>query len=111
MPDFGLMFHRNLLEEAKDPWALRFAADPEGLRRACLALNGQLFHHGDVAYAIELFEGLSIVIQLWLGDEEFPPVLRFLWDENALMYLRYETMYYAKGLLLHQLKRWMDPWT
>ena len=50
------------------------------------------------------FDGLPIVIQLWLGDEEFPPSLRFLWDENALMYLRYETMYYAKGLLLQRLK-------
>ena len=40
---------------------------------------------------------------LRLGDEEFPPGLRFLWDENALMYIRYETMYYAKGLLLQRL--------
>ena len=104
MRDFGLMFHRSLLEESKDPWAVRFDADPEGFRRACLALGGKPFPQGDVAYAIEFFDGLPIVIQLWLGDEEFPPSLRFLWDENALMYLRYETMYYAKGLLLQRLK-------
>lgn len=104
MRDFGLMFHRSLLEESKDPWAIRFDADPEGFRRACQTLGGKPFPQGDVAYAIEFFDGLPIVIQLWLGDEEFPPSLRFLWDENALMYLRYETMYYAKGLLLQRLK-------
>lgn len=108
MLDFGLMFHRNLLEEAKDSWAMRFDADPEGFRRACLALNGQPFPQGDEAYAIELFDGLPIVVQLWLGDEEFPPQLRFLWDANALMYIKYETMHYAKGLLLQRLARWME---
>lgn len=108
MQDFGLMFHRNLLEEARDPWAHRFDADPEGLRRACLALKGQPIPQGDVAYAIELFDGLCIGIQLWLGDEEFPPQLRFLWDANAEMYLKYETMHFAKGLLLQRLSEEME---
>ena len=107
MTAFGLMFHQNLLETGKDPWAAKFDADPEGLRRACLALHGQAFPQGDVAYAIELFEGLKVVVQLWQGDEEFPPSLRFLWDENALMYLKYETMHFAKGLLLRRIEEQM----
>ena len=103
MQDFGMMFHRNLLEEARDPWAHRFNADPEGLRRACLALGGTPIPQGDVAYAIELFDGLCVGVQLWLADEEFPPQLRFLWDANANMYLKYETMHFAKGMLLQRL--------
>ena len=103
MADFGLMFHRNLLETKADPWAEKFQADPEGFRRACLALGGKPFPLGDIAYSIELFDGLPILVQLWFGDEEFPACLRFLWDENALMYLKYETMYFAKGLLLNRL--------
>ena len=55
----------------------------------------------------DLFDGLSIVVQLWLGDEEFPPNLRFLWDENALDYIRYETMYFAKGMLLERIREEM----
>ena len=104
MQDFGMMFHRNLLEDARDPWAQRFDADPEGLRRACLALGGEPIPQGDVAYAIELFDGLCIGVQLWHSDEEFPPSLRFLWDENAAMYIKYETMHFAKGLLLQRLE-------
>lgn len=104
MNAFGLMFHTNLLETAADPWAERFEQDPEGFRRACEALGGKPFPQGDIAYEIEVFDGLPLVIQLWFGDEEFPAGVRFLWDENALMYIKYETMHYCKGLLLQRLK-------
>ena len=107
MSAFGLMFHQNLLEGQRDPWADRFEADPGGFRKACRALGGISFPTGDAAYAIELFDGLSVVVQLWFGDEEFPASLRFLWDENALMYIKYETMYFAKGLLLQRLQEQM----
>ena len=103
MADFGLMFHRNLLESKTDPVAEGFQARPDAFRKACEALGGKPFPKGDIAYAIELFDGLSILIQLWFGDEEFPASLRFLWDENAKMYIRYETMYYAIGLLKERL--------
>lgn len=108
MQSFGLMFHQNLLEDQRDAYAEHFSADPEGFRRACKALGGTSLPNGDAAYAIELFDGLCIAVQLWLGDEEFPARLRLLWDENALMYLKYETMYFAKNLLLHRLEKIMQ---
>jgi len=46
-------------------------------------------------------------VQLWFGEEEFPACLRLLWDENALMYIKYETMYFAKGLLLKKIEERM----
>ena len=108
MTAFGHMFHTGLAETRHDPWADRFEADPEGFRLACKALGGQPFPQGDIAYAIELFDGLSVLVQLWFGDEEFPASLRLLWDENALQYLKYETMWFAKGLLLQRLQEQMN---
>lgn len=108
MLSFGMMFHQNLLENEQDPWAEKFQDDQEGFRNACQALGGRPLPNGDVAYAIEVFDGLEIALQLWLGDEEFPPNLRYLWDENATMYIRYETMYYARNLLLHLLAGIME---
>ncbi len=108
MSSFGLLFHQNLLEGQRDPWAELFQERQADFRRACLALQGKALAMGDICYAIELFDGLAIAVQLWLGDEEFPPNLRFLWDENALMYLKYETMYFAKGLLLERIRGLMD---
>lgn len=105
MVSFGQLFHRGLQET--DPWALRFDRNPEGLRQGCLALGAEPFPNGDVAYIIEVFDGLKLVVQLWHSEEEFPPSLRLLWDENALMYLKYETMYFAKALLLHRLEAYL----
>lgn len=108
MRDFGLMFHQNLLENRTDPWAYQFQERQEAFRNACEALNGRPAAYGDIAYCIEVCDGLPLMLQLWFGDDEFPPNLRLLWDENALMYLRYETMYFARGLLLDKLKEKMD---
>ena len=104
MRDFGLMFHQNLLENAHDPWAELFGSNPDAFCRACEALGGTPLAMGDISYGIELFDGLTIAVQLWFGDEEFPANLRFLWDENATMYIRYETMHYARGLLLNRIR-------
>ena len=108
MQDFGLQFHQKLLEDDHDPWAERFQNDLPAFRRACLALGGKPLPVGDAAYAFEVFDGLSVAVQLWLGDDEFPPNLRFLWDENAGQYIRYETMYFAKALLLTRIAGKME---
>lgn len=105
MTDFGLMFHKNLMEGKADPFAEKFQADPQGFRKACEMLKGVPFPQGDIAYTLEVFDGLCLTLQLWFGDEDFPAGLRFLWDENALMYIKYETMHFAKGLLLEKLEQ------
>ena len=103
MQAFGNMFHRNLLEDQRDPAAERIQQDVEGFRRACLALGGQPLAGGDAAYAIELACGLPAALRFWEGDEEFPARLRFQWDENACQFIRYETMYFAKALILRRI--------
>ena len=103
MTTFGLMFHKNLMEGKADPWAEKFQANPEGFRKACESFNGVPFPQGDLAYTLEVFDGLCLTLQLWFGDEDFPAGLRLLWDENATMYLKYETMHFAKGMLLEKL--------
>ena len=107
MTDFGLMFHRNLMEGKADPWAEKFEANPEGFRNACESFNGVPFPQGDIAYTLEVFDGLCLTLQLWFGDEDFPAGLKFLWDENATMYLKYETMHFAKGMLLEKIEKRM----
>ncbi len=108
MTSFGLMFHKNLLEDRRNPWADLFQENPQGFRKACLALGGQPFPNGDIAYTLDFFDGLPITLQLWFGDEEFPPNLRLLWDENALQYIKYETMHFARGLILDRIREGMD---
>lgn len=107
MTSFGLQFHRNLMEDHPDPLARRIDRDPECFRRACQKIGGHALSGADISYAFELFDGLPVAIQFWHGDEKFEPRLRYLWDENAGMYIRYETMYFAVDLLKRRLEAWM----
>lgn len=104
MQSFGMQFHQNLLEEWRDPFAVLIDQEPERLRRAARALGAEVISGGDMGYAFELFDGLRIGLLFWHGDEEFAPRIRYLWDENAKQYIRYETMYFATDLLRQRIK-------
>lgn len=103
MQTFGLQFHQNFLEEPRDPRAERFDRQPVLLHRAAKALGAEVIPGGDIGYAFDLFDGLKIGLLFWHGDEEFAPRIRYLWDENARQYIRYETMYFAVNLLHRRL--------
>ena len=103
----GHYFHADLQEEREDANAVYFSQNDAGFRAACLALGGREMSGGDMGFAIELVDGLPVYVQLWHGDEEFAPRLRFLWDENYAMYLRYETTWYAVPLLIGRIRREM----
>lgn len=104
----GHYFHRNLQEDGSDSNAQLFDRHPEAFAKACEALGGEKQTGADIGYAIELIDGLRIFVQLWHGDEEFSPRLRCLWDENTTRYIRYETTWYAVGLLMAQIKERME---
>ncbi len=103
----GHNFHGNLQDDVSDPYARLFDQNPEGFAVACASLNGERIPGADVGYAIELIDGLRVFVQLWHGDDEFPPSLRCLWDENTTRYLRYETTWFAMGLLLERIQERM----
>ena len=103
--DFGGQVHRGLLENGKpDALELLYDKEPARLRTACTRLGGESIPGADISYALPFFEDLRMAVQFWHGDEEFPPRLRFLWDAAAGQYLRYETMFYALGLLRTRLR-------
>lgn len=81
----------------------RIDPDPEAFRRACLALGGIPREAGDIGFMLPLFADLTVLLKFYHGDEEFPPTLTFLWDENILQYIRYETVYYLAGCLCRRL--------
>lgn len=101
---FGKYFHSGLLEPEYDALADAFDKNPGTLEKACCALGGRPIQGGDEAWAVEVIDGLEIGIFFWASDEEFPAQLRFFWDENAPMYIKYETMHYTLGYLRGLLK-------
>ncbi len=73
------------------------------LAAACEALGGTKAKVGDVSYMIPVFPFLSIQLQFWEGDDEFPPQLKFMWDENILQFMHFETTFYVTGHLIDRL--------
>ena len=109
MASFGRLFHTGLLEEGQPSELEKFIdTHPENFKKACLALGGSLFPTGDLAYTLHLFPDLPMTVQFWHSDEDFPPQLRYLWDANAEDFIRYETMYYALGILHSRLSFWLE---
>ena len=81
----------------------RMQAHIPALKEALESLALAPFAQGDAACVFEVFPGFYAVFQFWEGDEEFPPSVRFLWDDNALAYLRFETLFYVMGEFLELL--------
>ena len=57
---------------------------------------------GDLAFVIPVFGSFSTLLRLWLPDDEFPAQLQFLWDQNALSFVHYETIFY---IMIHVINR------
>ena len=106
MASFGRIFYRSSYDDKPDPTAQWIQNHLPAFQATCSRF-GTPVSGGDFGFVFTLFDGLKLGFHFWEGDEEFAPRLRFLWDENALQYLRFETMHMAVSLLISFLKHEM----
>lgn len=67
--------------------ALEIGNDLESLQKACLAMGGQQYDLGDLAFAFKVLPRFAILLVCWRGDDEFPPSYQMLFDESASAYM------------------------
>jgi hypothetical protein len=60
-----------------------FGNDAEAFERAALSLGGKPADLGDRAFAFQMLPMFRLAAVCWLGDDEFPPSYRILFDESA----------------------------
>lgn len=108
MSAFGMHIHSGLAKQTGDTRAAQFEAAGERFVTACRMLGGQITDRGDLSIRFPVFESLCLELVLWYADEEFPASLTWFWDENALQYLHYETMYYCLDGLIDTLETEME---
>ncbi len=77
--------------------------DPAAFIRACEAMGGKPTGAGDIGFEISAFPDLPVQVKFYHSDEEFPPSMTFLWNQNTLQFIRYETVYYLAGCLRTRL--------
>ena len=80
----------------------------DALTAACERLGGVPEGRGDVSYAIPVFRDFRILFQFWDGDDEFPAAIKYLFDENALRFMHYETLWYVMNSLSDRLSFYAD---
>ncbi len=80
-----------------------FSDNVELLSYACKKLGGKKINEADVGYIINIFDCLPVKFLFYEKDDDFPPEIKFLWDENLLDYIRYETSFFAFSHLLQRL--------
>ena len=84
-----------------------FAGKTEVLKQACIRLGGQIqprLARADVTARIPAFPFFPVLLQFWDADDEFPPQIKIMWDDQTMRYLNFETTYYLQGDLLARLK-------
>ena len=99
----GNHVHRELSIHS-DALDLHIDRNPDRFRRACTRLGGIPADSGDICFRLNLFPDLPVLLRFWHADDDFPPKLHILWDRNALLFLRYETLWYAAGVLRSRLR-------
>ena len=91
-------------------YAALFDGCLDALQSACVKLGGVMQQRAagaDLVCEIPVTSFFSVLLQFWEGDDEFPPKLQLLWDQNAGSFLHFETTFFLQGDLLDRLKTTM----
>lgn len=65
----------------------QFGNDVDSFRAAAKAIGGQPLELGDAGFAFQVLPRVGLAVVAWLGDEDFPPSYRLLFDSTAGHYL------------------------
>ncbi|MDP2726655.1 MAG: DUF3786 domain-containing protein, partial [Dehalococcoidia bacterium] len=90
------------------PLTAALGSDPEGFRRAALALDGYPMGLGDVSFRFMALPRLPMGCILWLGEEGMPPAMNIVFDASSPHYLHTEDLAALAEYLSQALRH--GPW-
>lgn len=70
-----------------------FGNDLEGFKVRCEALGGKPIKMGDAGYRFEITPRIPIAVIYWLGDEDFAPEAKILYDDTITAHLTSDIIY------------------
>jgi hypothetical protein len=86
LPD-GRIYNQAYQGYTGDLLARRYGADPAGLERTSVPLDGGRVSYGDVGFAFLALPRVSLLAVLWGADDEFPASGKVLFDSSVVHYL------------------------
>jgi len=81
--------------------AAKLSGHRKQMDEACRRIGGTQMNVGDASWVLPvielpaLTEPISVWVQFWEADEEFPASLKILWDAAILQFMHYETLWYV----------------
>ena len=90
----------NMFQRAAD----YFSGKVKELEAVCELMGERVDLKGDVAIKLYPFSFLPVILQYWEADDEFPANLKFMFDENILKYMHYETIFFMTGHLIRRIQ-------
>lgn len=103
----GVVHSSGLGDSFYQKQAQKYGGHTDELKKACSVLGERIPMNGDVAAKLYPFSFLPVILQFWEADDEFPANLKFMFDENVLQYMHYETLYYLMGHLVNRINELM----
>jgi hypothetical protein len=79
----GMFYAQAFQGYSGDELAKVFVNDSEAFMDVNESLGGRREFFGNLAYSYQVFPRVPIMVVCWLGDEDFPPSYRILFDSNA----------------------------
>jgi len=79
----GMFYAQAFQGYSGDELAKAFGNDSEAFMDANEKLGGRREFFGNLAYSYQVLPRVPIMVVCWLGDEDFPPSYRMLFDSNA----------------------------
>jgi len=86
LPD-GRIYDRAFQGYTGNELVKKFDKDVEGFKRACETVGGRPVIVGGDSYLFWAFPRVPIVVNYWVGEDEFPSSCKFLFDESVCHYL------------------------
>jgi hypothetical protein len=79
----GMFYAQAFQSYSGDELAKVFGNDSEAFMEVNDRLGGRREFFGNLAYSYQVLPRVPIMVVCWLGDEDFPPSYRILFDANA----------------------------
>jgi hypothetical protein len=65
-----------------EPLIRKHGSNPQGIYACLERISGAQVKQADAAVRVDAFEKVPLLIEVWQGDEEFPPEANLLFDKN-----------------------------
>lgn len=71
----------------------RFENELEGFKKRCKQLGGESLEMGDAGCRFQITPRIPIAAIYWIGDEDFPPEAKILYDKTITAHLASDIIY------------------